>query len=163
IGNAFDVVLGNPPWVGRGKTSDGEIEKWIFSDKNPFLSLSPKAKEKRKAIFFPQNQVAHAFMWKAPIHLKVGRTGCLLLPTKVLLNKTDFFQRYWFLQFRVDFILQLADYSFVLFPEADCPSFVIRFCKSTPQDKSHQIEYVVPKVRLQDPRSGLIPIYPEDR
>ncbi len=166
IADDFDVVLGNPPWVGRNQPSDKQIDKWVFGECNPYLEDAPRAKDKRTAIFLPQRQIAHAFMWKAPLHLREKGVGCLLLPTKVLHNKTDAFQGRWFSTFSkvcVDRILQLADYSFVLFAGADCPSCVIRFSKEIPDEQKHRLEFVVPKVRRQDPRSGLVPISPEDR
>ncbi len=159
----FDIVLGNPPWVGRNQPSDKEIELWVFGERNPYLADAPKAKAKPTAIFLPQRQIAHAFMWKAPLHLKENGRASFLLPSEVLLNKTDEFQYAWFGRFQIDRVLHLADYRKFLFPEAKRPCLIATYQRLKPEPSTHRLEYAVPKVRRQDPRSGLIPISPEDR
>ncbi len=166
ISRDFDVVIGNPPWVGRNQPSERTAEEWLLSDlANPFLADAPRAHAERLAIFFPQRQIAHAFMWKVPLHLGRDGIGCLILPTKVLHNKTDSLQLHWFSRVRVERVIQLSDFRFFLFPDATCPSIVLHFgnWNENTDSISNRIEYITPKVRQQDPRSGLIPVSPEDQ
>jgi len=163
IADDFDVVLGNPPWVGRNQPSDRQIDEWVFGGSNPYLKDAPKAKAERTAIFLPQHQIAHAFMWKAPLHLRGGGRASFLLPSEVLLNRTDDFQEVWFNRFHVDRVLHLADYRKFLFSGAKRPCFIASYRPERPEPSAHRLEYVVPKVRRQDPRSGLVPVSPEDR
>ena len=125
----FDIVVGNPPWAGRGS-----------------------------------KQIAHKFMEAAPDVLKddSGR-ACLLLPSKVFLNRTDEFQSRWLRRVTLDKVVQLADYSFILFKEALCPCNIVRFTTRSPDPATHEIEYVAPKVSRVDLRDGVIPVAPHDR
>ena len=124
----FDVIIGNPPWAGRGS-----------------------------------KQIAHKFMEAAPNVLKDSGRACLLLPSKVFLNQTDKFQSQWLRRVTLDKVVQLADYSFILFKEALCPCNIVRFTPQTPNPHTHEIEYVAPKVTLADLREGVIQVAPHDR
>lgn len=164
IRDDFDIIVGNPPWVGRNQTVDAEAERWIESEQhNPFLKDAPRAKAKRKAIFQPQKQIAHAFMWKAPLHANKRGHICLLLPVQVLLNKTDAFQHAWFAKMAVHRVFNLSDFRWFLFQDADRPATIIQYGLRTGNEEPEAVEYVVPKVRQQDPRSGLIRVFAEDR
>ncbi|MFC1793180.1 Eco57I restriction-modification methylase domain-containing protein [Planctomycetota bacterium] len=125
----FDIVVGNPPWAGRGS-----------------------------------KQIAHKFMKAAPDVLKddSGR-ACLLLPSKVFLNRTDEFQSRWLRRVTLDKVVQLADYRFILFKEALCPCNIARFTTRSPDSATHEIEYVAPKVSRVDLRDGVISVAPQDR
>ena len=163
IENDFDIVIGNPPWVGRNQPADKEVEEWVFGKHNPFIKDAPKAKSSQKAIFLPQNQLAHAFMWKAPLCLKEDGHASFLLPSEILLNKTDAFQGAWFGCFQVNRVLHLADYRKFLFSGATRPCFIANYQRREPDLSTHRLEYVVPKVCQQDPRSGVIPVASQDR
>lgn len=79
IPDNFDIVVGNPPWVGRNQSADTEVNSWIASeDDNPFLANAPTAKIKRTAMFLPQKQIAHAFMWKTALSVNESGRICLL-------------------------------------------------------------------------------------
>lgn len=164
IRDDFDIIVGNPPWVGRNQTADAEVERWIESEQhNPFLKDAPRAKARRKAIFQPQKQIAHAFMWKAPLHANKCGHICLLLPVQVLLNKTDAFQHAWFAKMAVHRVFNLSDFRWFLFQDADRPATIIQYGLRNGDEEPEAVEYVVPKVRQQDPRSGLIRVFAEDR
>ncbi len=123
----FDVVVGNPPWVGRGS-----------------------------------KQIAHQFMELAPKFLKPDGTATLILPTKIFFNKTDAFQKQWLEQVTLETVIQLADYRFILFKGAICPSVIARF-KPQPPEADHAVEFIAPKVTLTDLRDGLIAVGAQDR
>lgn len=163
VGKDFDLVIGNPPWVSRGKVSDTKASEWCLSQNNPYLEDSPKSKADRKQYFLPAGQIAHAFMWKVPVHLKPNAKACLVLPTKVLFNnKTDKFQAGWFSNVTVNNVIQLSDWRHILFENAECPAVIIKFTPQKPVE-DYSLEYQVPKVSCLDPRCGVIDILPEDR
>lgn len=163
LSSSFDLVIGNPPWVGRGQPTDPKALEWCLSEGNPFLSESPRSRQARLSFFMPQKQVAHAFMWKAPSHIQTDGRGCLLLPSKVFLNRTDKFQAGWFSNFTVDKIIQLSDMSFILFEHAICPAVIAKFRPNKPTGGDYLLDYDVPKVDRIDPRKGALSILPEDR
>ncbi|MCX7011429.1 MAG: N-6 DNA methylase, partial [Candidatus Sumerlaeota bacterium] len=147
----YDLVIGNPPWVGRsrGRTEKAKeksreysrkAEEWCLSRSNPFLALAPRG-GKRLDYFLPQKQLAHAFAWKAPLHVRKEGVVCLLLPSKVFLNRTDRFQALWFSQVHVEKIIQLSDWRFILFENAICPATIVRFRPAPPPDRDWEIEY----------------------
>ena len=124
----FDLIVGNPPWSGRGT-----------------------------------KQLAQEFMEKAPGLLRDSGRACLLLPSKVFLNQTDAFQSRWLRQVTLEKVIQLADYRRILFKEARCPCNIALFSAQAPNEGTHEIEYVTPKVSCADLRDGVISISPRDR
>lgn len=159
----FHLVIGNPPWIGRGQERDAEMERWFDSKENPYLADAPKPAATRRAYFFPERQSAHGFMWKVPAHLRADGRACLVLPTKVFMNEnTNEFQAGWLNRFSVDHVLQLSDYRKLIFEEAKCPAIVVRFF---PHKPAHQavVRYDTPKVDRTDPRHSLITVLPDDQ
>jgi hypothetical protein len=124
----FDLVIGNPPWSGRGT-----------------------------------KQLAQEFMEKTPALLTDTGRACLLLPSKVFLNQTDAFQSRWLRNVTLQKVIQLADYSFILFRESLCPCNIALFVPRRPDEATHEIEYLTPKVSCADLRDGVISISPRDR
>ncbi len=108
-------------------------------------------------------QLAQKFMQKAPLFLRSGGTGCLLLPSKILQNQTDAFQAEWLQEVSLKRVFQLADYSFVLFQNALCPAFIALFTKTPPQPARHLIEFVAPKFDRAGLRQGVITVNPAAR
>jgi len=169
----FDLVIGNPPWVGRNQPADSVLEQWILrgpspeAPGNPFireLTGCPGDNAGRRRWFLPNRQSANAFMWKTPLHVKRDGVISLLLPSKVLLaNQVDDFQAAWFGRFRVDVIWQLADFRFILFKGADCPAVIARFRSEMSAPKDGEIGYVVPKVSGISPHAGDIAVVSDDR
>lgn len=109
------------------------------------------------------NQKAVKFLQKAPNFLKNGGIGCLLLPSKVLQNSTDTFQSEWLKKITLEKVVQLADYSFLLFQNALCPAIVARFKNESPNPTQHKIEFVAPKFSRDGLRQGIISINPSAR
>ena len=60
-------------------------------------------------------------------------------------------------------MIQLADYSFILFKEALCPCNIALFTPRKPDEATHEIEYIAPKVSRADLRDGVIQVAPQDR
>lgn len=143
----FDLIIGNPPWIGRNQPDDPVATNWY------------KRHVKQK---LPGRQIAHAFMWKCPEHLDVNGRICMLLPSKVFLNRTDAFQQKWFELHRVDEILQLADLRFILFENAKCPAAVVRYRIADPSESDYSIHYICPQASRSDPRRGVVVITPDD-
>ncbi|MBI9082184.1 MAG: N-6 DNA methylase [Desulfobacterales bacterium] len=110
-----------------------------------------------------RKQLALKFMEKTPDFLKESGVGCLLLPTKNLHNQTDAFQAKWLLRVELEKVIQLADYSFLLFKNALCPAFIARFKNTPPQPAKHLIEFVAPKFNRDGLRQGLIIVNPSSR
>ncbi len=143
----FDFVLGNPPWVSRKDSKDKSFLKWIHGN---------------EAILAPQKQTAHGFMWKSTEPLSNSGKACLLLPTAVLLNKTDIFQAAWFSQVTVERIVNFSDLRFVLFADVAHPAIAVRFNKTKPDVAKNQIRYESPKVDIGSQLGGAVHIYHED-
>ncbi len=106
---------------------------------------------------------AQKYMQKAPLLLKEGGTGCLLLPVKILQNQTNAFQSKWLMEVTLERVLQLADYSFLLFQNAICPAFIARFKNMSPQPAQQMIEYTAPKFNRDGLRQGVVTVNPSSR
>ena len=143
----FDFIIGNPPWSSRGKCKDKFFLDWQKEDIE---------------IRGPQKQIAHGFMWKVPERLNDLGKACLLLPTAVLLNKTDKFQAAWFSQVTVEKVVNFSDLRFVLFADAIHPGIAVRFNKSSPDIIKNKIRYDSPKADIHSQLGGAVYIYDED-
>jgi len=157
----FDLVVGNPPWVSRKEAKS--VANWVLSEKeNPAAKGLPKSV--RDQTLFPAKEVACGFMWKASLHCKPDGRVCQLLPSRVFLaNNTDHFQAHWLDRNRLESVCLLADYSFILFPGADCPCFIGRYHARADGEAFGDFEFVTPKVETLDPREALIPVQAEDQ
>lgn len=142
----FDFVLGNPPWVSRGKVADdAPAVQWC----------------RKRNLPIPQKQIAHAFMWKCPQHAKKNGRISLLVPSIALLGQTDEFQRRWLTEYAVDRVVQLADMRFLLFTHAKRPASIVCYRPVPPSN-----EYVIqdfPTAEFSELRAGIVAIWPEDR
>lgn len=96
-------------------------------------------------------------------HIAANGKGCLLLPSKMFLNvQTNSFQAQWLKRVAVERVIQLADYSFVLFEQALCPAMIVRYRKEEHIDPVHRIAYDTPKFHPSARRRGLITIGSQD-
>jgi type I restriction-modification system DNA methylase subunit len=163
LSGLFDLVIGNPPWVGRNQEPDEIINAWCLNNKNPFSEIAPKRKADLQAFFQPQKQIAHAFMWKAPLHAKTNGRICLLLPAKVIFNKTDVFQTGWFKRFKVDTVIQLSDLRRILFENAINPAIIVKYNPEKPDNEDYFVNYDTPKASNDDPRRGIVTVFSDDR
>lgn len=157
----FHLVIGNPPWVSRKPAL--AAENWLFSKRdNPYVR--GMSGSERSLTLFPAHELACAFMWKAGLHLLAGGRVCQILPSRVFLsNNTDRFQSAWLRTHHLETMWLLADWRFVLFPNADCPSFISRYHPRSTDEALGTFEFITPKVELLDPRQALIPVLPEDQ
>lgn len=163
IEKEFHLVIGNPPWVSRKAAPTAE--KWLFSKKDNPYHARLNGREENQTLF-PARELACAFMWKAGLHLLPMGRVCQILPSRVFLsNNTDRFQEFWLDNHRLETLWLLADWSFILFPTADCPCFVSRYHLREEGEAFGRFEFITPKVELLDPRaaSALIPVLPEDQ
>lgn len=109
------------------------------------------------------DRLAQRFTEKAPDFLCAGGTGCLLLPTALLLNKTDDFQDRWLRCITLERIVNLADYRLLLFRNAKRPALIARFRNDQPRIGTAVVEHDAPKFRRDSLREGCITISPPDR
>lgn len=156
----FDLVIGNPPWISR--KSGLSVEDWLLStNENPYLNEVP---DEQRQTMFPAGEVACGFMWKAALHLSTGGRVCQVLPSRVLLsNNSDRFQTAWLSHHNLETLWLLVDWRFILFPTADCPSFIARYHRSKELEATARFDFITPKVEWLDPREAIIPVLPEDR
>lgn len=150
---------GNEP--NRSKADIPVIHRADFIKDKPFLN------EKFDCIIgnppwvgSGKKQKALKFMTEAPQVLKDGGIGCLLLPSKILHNKTDDFQSEWLRKVTLEKIIQLADYSFLLFQNALCPAIIARFKNKAPNTVQHKIDFIAPKFNRDGLRQGIITVTP---
>lgn len=157
----FDLVVGNPPWISRKDAPS--VERWVFSEKDNGAAKGLN-KSVRDQTLLPAKEVACGFMWKASLHAKPDGRVCQVLPSRVFLsNNTDRFQVHWLKRHRLESVWLLADYSFFLFPGADCPCFIGRYRPRADEEAFGDFEFISPKVESYDPREALIPVQPEDQ
>ncbi len=161
----FDLIIGNPPWVGRQQTGQVDLmESWLLSDQNPDFQSASGSHANRIARYIPEKQSAVAFMWKTPMHAKETGRVCLLLPSRVFLSlSNDSFQAAWFRRFTAEEIWLLADYRHLLFAGAICPALIAVFAPERPDRDTTEIDYFVPKVDRLDPRRAGIVVMPDDQ
>ncbi|MCH8148695.1 MAG: N-6 DNA methylase [Planctomycetes bacterium] len=146
----FDLVIGNPPWVARGKYEKKSMKEW-------------KARNPAAEYPMPAGQVACAFMWEAARYLKPDGRACLLVPAKILLgDQTDSFQAKWFSKHRVQKVAQLSDLRKFLFPGATHPAIAIRFKAGTPSAE-HRVDYLTPKASHASLRDNVVTVEADDR
>jgi len=146
-----DLVIGNPPWGGTAK-KDTAAAKWCDDPNHRYL--------------IPDKQIAAAFIWKAPQHTRSGGRVCLVLPHGTIFNHGTTaldFQRSLFTRFSVEHVLNLVDYQFFLFPEAEHPAIVIAYRKEAPTNTQASVEYWAPKADRLVMQGEIIAIPPEDR
>src|SRR5581483_1567395 len=76
---------------------------------------------------------------------------------------TDAFQSAWLTQITLEKVIQLADFSFILFTNALCPCVIVRFTNQKPKIDYDVIGYLTSRVTRVDFRQGVIPISAQDR
>jgi hypothetical protein len=104
-------------------------------------------------------QLALHILAQAERYLTENGEGCLLLPSKIFLNSsTNKFQAQWLARVTVERVVQLADYSFILFEQAKCPGMIVRYSNKKPTDSAHRIAYDTPIFNPASRRRGLVTI-----
>lgn len=159
----YDLVIGNPPWISRKEKESRSAAEWTLSEqKNPAAKGIARAEASQSLL--PAREVACGFMWKVGLHLKPNGVACQILPSRVFLsNNTDQFQSHWIKRHRIESVWLLADYRFILFPGANCPSFIACFRPRAEGEALGEFQFITPKVDLFDPREALIVVAPEDQ
>lgn len=148
-GQAFDLVVGNPPWAPISG-APAKAETWCADRGLPMAG----------------RQLALAFVWKAPEHLKPSGKVCFVLPSGVLFNHQDkaiAFQRAWLDRHAVEVVLNLADYQRFLFEKAEFPALVVRYAKGAPKSAKAAVRYWSPKTDWSVSQAEVISVAPEDR
>lgn len=167
--DGFDVIVGNPPWVSRGRSESSEetdgdaaIPDEAQQDSEPPALL---AWCKKAGFETPQDQIAYGFVWKSTRHLKGDGRVCFLLPHSMLFHGESApavaAQRRWFTNFPPDRIVNLSDLRFVLFSGAIKPCLIVRFGNRA--SRTGIVEYFVPKADPAVLKADLLTIAPQDR
>lgn len=146
-----DLVIGNPPW-GSTATEGTLAAQWAGHPQRRFP--------------IPDKQISAAFVWKSAQHVRESGRICLVLPHGTLFNHSRTalnFQRTFFERYAVDHVLNLTDYQFFLFAEAQHPAVVITYRPTPPANRRHRIEYWAPKTDWLVTRAEVITVTPEDR
>ena len=103
------------------------------------------------------------FVEKADEWLKLGGKACLLLPSKNFLNITnEAKQAQWLQDYRLERVVQLADFRHILFTSAISPCMIVRFATTEPEE-DHAVVYDTPKYDLTSRRKGFVRITSNDR
>lgn len=145
----FDIIVGNPPWVSRGNSTDPLFLEWRETDPD---------------VLAPGKQIACGFLWQAPKRLEKNGRCALLVPSAILLNKhTNKFQKAWLKHHTLERAVQLSDVRHLLFDEAIHPAVILRFNGRPPETADASVEYVVPKADGCARRTGTITVYEGDR
>ncbi len=153
-GNGPNLPRADIPVIHRG---DSLAEETLSGKAFDCVIGNPPWKGRQK------KQLAQKFMERAPLFLRSGGTGCFLLPSKILQNQTDTFQAEWLRQVTLKRVLQLADYSFLLFQDALCPALIALFTNTPSQTGQHMVEFNAPKFNREGLRQGIITVNPTDR
>jgi hypothetical protein len=145
-----DLVIGNPPW-GSTATEHTRAAHWAAHASRHYP--------------IPDKQISTAFVWKAAQHVRESGRICLVVPHGTLFNHSTTavtFQRTFFQRHAVDHVLNLTDYQFFLFAEAQHPAVVITY-RPVPGSREHGIEYWAPKSDWLVMLAEVITVVPEDR
>ena len=144
------LVVGNPPWRSSA-APDTPAGRWAAAYQ----------------IALPDNQIASAFIRKAPEHADECGRVCLVLPAGVLFNLSDkaiAHQQEWITETRLECVLNLADYQRFLFDVAGYPAIVARYTPTQPGISCEsKIEYWSPKSDWSVAKAEVIRIAAEDR
>jgi len=152
----FDVILGNPPWVSRGKAKDSLFDDWRNSEG-----------AENAVILAPNDDIVFGFLWNSLDLLADNGVACLLTPSTVILNQnTNKFQQRWFTKANVERMVNFADFSSILFRDAKRPCVAMRFSKRHTRDKKPSSEawvrYDTPKVDTDSHTGETIHGYEDD-
>ena len=144
------LVVGNPPW---GSVAGPETKAGQWAAANDVL--------------LPDNQIASAFVRKAPTHADQSGRVCFVLPAGVIFNHSEkaiAFQKEWVTNNRLECVLNLADYQRFLFEVAGYPAIVARYRPEKPKaSRATKIDYWSPKSDWSVTKAEVIRIANEDR
>jgi hypothetical protein len=144
----FDLILGNPPWIGASSGESSSAETWCAREKLPI----------------PRRQTAAGFVWKAPRHLKDDGQVCFLLPASLLFGYAQVltFQQKWMSEYRIEKIINFADMRWYLFQGADHPGILVKYRNERP-GKNDYISYFRPKTEVETLQARILVVSPEDK
>lgn len=150
IPKAASLVVGNPPW-GSVAGPETKAGKWAAAND----------------IALPDNQIASAFIRKAPMNTDESGHVCLVLPAGAIFNRSDkaiAFQKDWITSNRLVRLLNLADYQRFLFEVAGYPAIVVRYRPEKPSTSNiTTIDYWSPKSDWSVTKAEVIRVAHEDR
>lgn len=135
-GNAFDLIISNPPWLELG---DGQGE-------------NAKAWAARTSTYLPHQQIAAAYAMKSREAVKLGGRIVLILPTSLITAPTnDKFVKQLTIRTSIERMTNLADFRRILFAEASHACTIVR-TRNIPAYRDGMVsgtfDYWIPKVDI---------------
>lgn len=147
---AFDVIVGNPPWSSR-RGSDRSSAEWSKKHNYPM----------------PSKEDAWAFAWKATRHLSKNGIVALLLPAMGFLHNhaanTVAARNRFFRENRVLRVINFADLRFQLFEHAHRPAALILYGRIPENEGMYRFDYWAPKADLNLQIKRLISLSSADK
>lgn len=139
-GTRYDLVIGNPPWESK---------------------LTDLAEDYCRQHGYPvsDQQIAQAFMWRAPEFCDPDGSICLLVSSKAVLfnQSSQKFRREFFARFEIQGVLNLSALrheSNVMFAHAIAPAAAL-FYRATSPASDNSLFYIVPKPSLRSRQMGI--------
>ena len=125
--HSFDFIVGNPPW----KTNLTDLaQEFVDRGRYPIGS----------------NQIAQAFLWRAPALLAEDGQICLLCPSKsILFNRTDThkeFRQEFFKRHQVTKIVDFSEFRRALFRQAKAPMVAVFYRTGSGENNNHSITHI---------------------
>lgn len=125
----FDLVVGNPPWVGA-------------------LSEDASKYQQKNNLPVGSKQIAQLFVFKAAETCKITGKIAMILPSKSILynvsNTNVLFRKFLFKNYNIDAMIDLTAFRKLLFDSSSGPA-VIMFYSPRPVDYSKSILFCSPK------------------
>lgn len=141
---SFDLVIGNAPFVELTiRRDEGKVYYFFDKDKKKVkLNQEISRKLDVKKTVFPQNQLALMFLDQSPRLLKEKGLLCLIMPAAPLLyNNSLEFRKHFFLQHKVNQVLDFTNLDAILFGSANVPTAAI-FLERSSGAKEKPISHV---------------------
>lgn len=153
----FDIVIGNPPWGGRGKISSFQNQK--FTEETIRIIKNRKSIDSINNYKNPQNVPDLPFVWKATEWCKDDGYIAFALHARLLFsNSAEYAKLALFNSLKVTGILNGSDLRHTeLWPEVSAP-FCLLFAKNTIPKENSIFQFVSPYIEKHLNDNGILRI-----
>jgi SAM-dependent methyltransferase len=125
--NAFDVLVGNPPWTPPPKDISVTAERWAKKRGYPFGDRSP----------------SQLFLWRTLDLLKPDGIAAMLVAATVIYNsKSNGFRRSWLEQVAIDEVVNFTQVRRIFFTKSVAPFCLIKYRKSEGEESPRHFVYL---------------------